>query len=228
MSTTASNQTVALRVFADRHAARQAVAELKRAGFTDDQIGVMTRDDERTGADSAVVEGAGIGAAAGASLGALWALGMMAGMLPAIGPVVAGGWLMSILASAGGTAAVGALVGALVGLGVPEEDARYYEGEVTAGRTLVTVRAQGRLGEAMAILNRFGGYGREGWRVSAPTETVGAAPQSVKVPVHRDDLGSPQTPAGSAGRPVHIPVRPAESGTTSGAREADRPDVSDR
>jgi hypothetical protein len=181
--TTASNQTVVLRMFADREAARQAVAELKRVGFTDDQIGVMTRD-ERGGTESAVLGGAGIGAAAGASIGALWALGMMAGMLPAIGPVVAGGWLMSILASAGGTAAVGALVGALVGLGVPEDDARYYEGEVTAGRTLVTVRAQGRLGEAMAILNRFGGYDRQG--------STTATPQRIDVPVHRDDLeGAP-------------------------------------
>jgi hypothetical protein len=185
--TTASNQTVVLRVFADREAARQAVAELKRVGFTDDQIGVMTRDGDG-GTESAVVEGAGIGAAAGASIGALWALGMIAGMLPAVGPVIAGGWLVSILASAGGTAAVGALVGALVGLGVPEEDAVYYEGELTAGRTLVTVRPDGRMGEALVILNRFGGYDRRG--------STASTAQRVNVPVHRDDLDSARAPAG--------------------------------
>ena len=65
---------------------------------------------------------------------------------------------MSVIASAGGAAAVGTLVGALVGLGVPEEEARYYEGEVTAGRTLVTVKSESRNFEADAILRRNGAY----------------------------------------------------------------------
>lgn len=50
------------------------------------------------------------------------------------------------------------IAGALIGLGIPEEEAKYYEGEVKAGRTLVTVKADGRYDEACALLRRFGGY----------------------------------------------------------------------
>ena len=49
-------------------------------------------------------------------------------------------------------------VGALVGLGIPEEEAKYYETEVKGGRVLVTVKADGRYDEAYAILRRFGAY----------------------------------------------------------------------
>jgi hypothetical protein len=62
------------------------------------------------------------------------------------------------MASAGGAAVVGTIVGALIGLGIPEEEARFYEGEFTAGRTLVTVKPQGRYEEAKAILRNNGAY----------------------------------------------------------------------
>ncbi|MGH7129004.1 MAG: general stress protein, partial [Planctomycetaceae bacterium] len=81
-----------------------------------------------------------------------------AGLLPAIGPVIAGGLLMSILASAAGGAAAGGLVGALIGLGIPEEEARFYDTEFRAGRTVVTVQAGDRYDEAFAICNRRGAY----------------------------------------------------------------------
>ena len=54
--------------------------------------------------------------------------------------------------------ATGGLVGALIGLGIPEEEAHYYHGEFQAGRTLLTVRADGRRDEAAAILRRHGAY----------------------------------------------------------------------
>ena len=53
---------------------------------------------------------------------------------------------------------VGSLLGALTEMGVPEEDARYYETEFRSGRTLVTVRATGRANEALNILRRHGAY----------------------------------------------------------------------
>ena len=146
-------------VFADRHLAREAVAELHRAGFTESQIGVASHDGVGTEEKgSHLSEGVAIGAASGAGVGALWAIGMAAGLLPAVGPVVAGGLLGSILASAVGAAAVGGIVGALIGLGVPEEEAQYYEDEFKAGRTLVTVKADGRYNEAWTILSRNGAY----------------------------------------------------------------------
>ncbi len=167
-----TKQRTAVGVFPDRSQAQQAVAELQRMGFRDDQIGVISHDGERIGttheskadtaAPSKAGEGAAIGAATGAGVGALWALGIVAGILPGIGPAVAGGVLASVLASAAGGAAVAGIVGALIGLGIPEEEARYYEGEVKAGRTLVTVKADGRYDEVRALFRRFGGYDMRG------------------------------------------------------------------
>jgi len=151
-------------VFEDRARAQKAVEELRRAGFWEDQVGVIARHSNDAGAvttaetGSKWEEGAVTGAIAGAGVGGLWALGIAAGMLPAIGPVIAGGLLASVLASAAGGAAVAGLVGALIGLGVPEEEAQYYEGEFKSGRTLVTVKADGRAEEARAILRRNGAY----------------------------------------------------------------------
>jgi hypothetical protein len=155
-------------VFQDREAARAAVNELRRLGFTEDQIGIIgrTTDSHTVAGETATgmaettkwEEGAATGIAAGAGIGALWALGIAAGVLPAIGPIIAGGLLASVLASAAGGAAVAGVVGALIGLGIPEEEARYYETELTSGRTIVTVRAPGRYQEAEEVLRRYGGY----------------------------------------------------------------------
>src|SRR5215218_283492 len=146
---TGTTRSVAVGVFEDRRHAQAAVDDLRRAGFREDQVGVIARDEagrvsttvETAGTGSMMAEGAATGALAGAGAGALWALGIAAGVLPAIGPVIAGGVLASVLASAAGGAAVAGIVGALIGLGIPEEEARYYEGEFKAGRTVVTVQA---------------------------------------------------------------------------------------
>jgi hypothetical protein len=149
-------------VFADRRQAEQAVEELRRAGLEYEQMGVAVRDDSEVAAGgekkTEAEEGAAIGAAAGAGVGGLWALGIASGLLPAIGPVVAGGLLASVLASAAGGAAAGGLAGALVGLGIPEEEARFYESEFKGGRTVVAVRADSHYPEALAILRRHGAY----------------------------------------------------------------------
>jgi hypothetical protein len=176
VATTAMRTTV-VGVFPDRSQAQQAVGELKRLGFRDDQIGVIGRDGLPTGkaakaaaekaGHSKAAEGAATGVAAGAGVGALWALGIAAGMLPAIGPVIAGGLLASVLASAAGGAAIAGLVGALVGLGIPEEEAKYYEGEVKAGHTLVTVKAEGRADEVRGLFAQYGAYDKHTARVAA-------------------------------------------------------------
>jgi len=165
MATTQRSTVVG--VFEDRNQARRAVEELKRLGFRDDQIGVVSHDTE--GEDGTATtdktsshpgQGAAIGAAAGAGVGALWALGIAAGILPGIGPVIAGGILASLITSAAGGAAVGGIAGALIGLGVPAEDANYYEEEFKGGRTIVTVQAESRVNEVESILRRFGAYNR--------------------------------------------------------------------
>jgi uncharacterized protein (TIGR02271 family) len=154
-----TKQGTVVGVFNDREQARHAVAELRRAGFRDDQIGVVARDasDRATAGGtetgSHAEEGAVAGLAGGAGLGVLWGLGIAAGVLPAIGPVIAGGTLAAIAASAAAGAAAAGIAGALIGAGIPEEEAAEYEREFHAGRTLVTVKANGRETEARRILD---------------------------------------------------------------------------
>jgi hypothetical protein len=162
MTTTGRETVVGL--FDDRRQAARVVGELRHADFGEAQVGVLARGGDvrpPAGTGSLVGEGAIAGAVAGAAGGALWAVGTATALLPPLGPVVAGGLLASVLASAAGGAAVTGLVGALIGLGVPEDEARTYESEFQAGRTLVTVRAPGRSDEAYAILRHHGAFGRQ-------------------------------------------------------------------
>jgi hypothetical protein len=153
-------------VFTNRIQAEDAIAELRRAGFRDSQIGLVARTDggdiQRTdGAGETMAgEGAVAGAVAGAGIGGLVGLGIISGVIPVIGPAIVAGTLGTILTNALGGAAIAGLVGALIGFGIPEDDARYYEAEVKGGRFLVTVDAGGRYDEAWDILDRFGAYNR--------------------------------------------------------------------
>jgi hypothetical protein len=163
--------------FSDRAKAQAAVQDLRQAGFRNEQIGIASRSDtatsaltheqfkERTGPGDGTSthweEGVGVGAAAGAATGVGLGLAVAAGLIPGIGQVILGGTLAAILASAGTGAAAGAVIGGLVGLGIPEEEAAYYEGEVRTGRTVVTVRADERANDAWAILTRHGAYDYE-------------------------------------------------------------------
>lgn len=160
-----NERKIAVGVFEDRHRAQQAVNELRRAGFREDEIGVAGREGqeikgahEASGKGTNVAVGAGAGVATGAGLGALWGIGIVAGLLPAIGPAIAGGTLAAILSSAAAGAAAVGIAGALIGLGIPEEEAKYYESEFQAGRIIVTVNAHNRYDEAVAILQRFQGH----------------------------------------------------------------------
>jgi len=160
-----TNPTTVVGVFDDPKNAQEAIAELRRAGFRDDEIGVISRTTVTHEAGvvndpthSRWEEGSGIGAAAGAITGAGLGLAVAAGLIPGVGPVIAGGTLAALLASAGAGAAVGTVLGALIGLGIPEEESRFYESEFQAGRTLVTVRAGSRNEDARRIMTRFGAH----------------------------------------------------------------------
>jgi len=161
-------------VFQSRAEADRAVADLKAAGYRDDQIGLIGKDDRgntvRTGADgeSNAGEGAAIGAAAGAIGGAAVGAGIMAGAIPVVGPVLALGTLGTILANAAGGAVIVGIAGALIGWGIPEEDADYYENEVKAGRYLVTVEC-GYSDDVLNIIKRHGGTSRSS--ANAMTDT---------------------------------------------------------
>jgi len=161
----AQQRSTVVGVFEDRLHADQAVAELKQAGFRDDQIGVAMRHTEELGSgaaadadDSQAGSGAITGVMAGLGLGTLAGLGVLAGIIPVIGPAIAAGTLGVILSNAAAGAGIAGLVGALIGAGIPEHEAAYYQGEFEQGRTIVTVQANGRADEASTILRRRGAY----------------------------------------------------------------------
>jgi uncharacterized protein (TIGR02271 family) len=156
-----ARRSIVVGVFNSREPAEQAVDALQRAGFRQDQIGFAMRGG--TAAPSGAVDtvegsNAGAGAATGAILGGL--LGAAAALLiPGIGPVLAVGTLGgSVLTGMVAGGALGALAGALVGMGVPEDEARFYQGEFESGRAVVTVKAEARAPEAEEILRSFGAY----------------------------------------------------------------------
>src|SRR4051812_37523575 len=113
--------------FDNRDAADRAVADLRRAGVRDDQIGYVIQKSDR--ADTAATStpagddssgaGAATGAVAGGVLGGL-AGALAAGLIPGFGPFLAAGIMAATLGGAAAGAATGGLVGALVGMGIPE------------------------------------------------------------------------------------------------------------
>jgi len=131
-------------------------------GFKDDEIGLLTHDDDgdadiRTFKEMVTNKagsGAATGALAGAGGGALWAVGVAAGIIPAIGPVIAGGVLAVVAVSASAGASSGAFLGTLVGLGIDDEESAYYDEEFRQGRTIVLVKAAGRTLEAYTTLQK--------------------------------------------------------------------------
>jgi hypothetical protein len=161
-----TNRATTVRVFDSKTAADQAVADFRAAGYRDDQIGMIYRNTSgkavRTdgAGDNNAAEGAVAGATAGALAGAAVGAGVLAGVIPVIGPVLALGTLGTILVNAAGGAAIAGIAGALIGWGVPAEDAEYYEGEVAAGKYLVTVTPDDNLSDPNGIFVRHGGYDR--------------------------------------------------------------------
>lgn len=125
------------------------IKHLKEAGFAEDSISAILP--ERKGSldfalrhGTKAPEGATTGVSTGGIVGA--ALGWIAGLgtlaIPGIGPLVAAGPILSALSGAAVGAALGGIAGALIGLGIPEFEAKLYEGKVKAGGILIAVRCQ--------------------------------------------------------------------------------------
>jgi hypothetical protein len=153
---------VAVAAFQDCEHAEAALADLESAGFREDEIGFVMHGVD-TGRDvvpaddrgSRVGEGAATGAIAGAGIGGAMAAAATL-FVPGVGPILSGGILASIVGGGLAGAAAGGVLGGLIGLGVPEEEAHYYEREFHTGRPIVTVRAGSRYEDAREIMRRHG------------------------------------------------------------------------
>ncbi len=128
--------------------ADNVVYKLKASGFSNNDISVLFPDEQgshdfaheqHTKAPEAALTGAGAGGVLGGALGVL--LGMGALVIPGLGPFIAAGPVMAALGGAAAGATIGSVTGALVGLGIPEFEAKRYEGKVRGGNLLLSVHA---------------------------------------------------------------------------------------
>ena len=163
----AGKNTAAFGIYKSRAQAESAVDALQQAGFRSDDISVLLPDqqsseelahEKNTKAPEGTTAGVAAGGTIGGTLGLLAGIGALA--IPGVGPLIAAGPLMAALAGAGAGGALGGLVGALVGMGIPEYEAKRYEGHVKDGGILLSVHCDDSdwVGRAKAILGRTGAH----------------------------------------------------------------------
>ena len=138
-------------IFSKLENAEAAIKELHSIGIHDERIGILTKhskDDKPFGLKNDPThthweEGTAIGATMGALAGLGLTMLVASGAILGIGPVIVGGWLMSLIAGAGAGATTGTILGGLIGLGIPEDEATYCSEQVNEGKTIVAVQTDG-------------------------------------------------------------------------------------
>src|SRR5881396_980150 len=128
----------------DQEHASRIVEDLKTAGFASDDISVLMPD-KRSSRDFAhekhtkAPEGATTGAITGGALGGVlgWLTGIGALAIPGLGPFIAAGPIMAALSGAAVGATAGGVIGGLIGMGIPEIEAKRYEGKLKSGNYLI-------------------------------------------------------------------------------------------
>lgn len=132
-----------------RAQAELIVDQLKAANFSNNDISVLFPDKETsrdfaheksTKAPEGAVTGAGAGGVLGGTLG--WLVGIGALAIPGVGPFIAAGPILAALSGAAVGAAVGGIAGGLIGLGIPEIEAKRYEGKIKKGNILLSVHTE--------------------------------------------------------------------------------------
>jgi Protein of unknown function (DUF3341) len=160
-----SKNTSVFGIYTDTVSVDRAVEALKSAGFSNNDVSALFPDkqgtrefahEKNTKAPEGATTGAGTGALLGGGLG--WLAGIGALAIPGVGPLIAAGPIMAALAGAGVGGAVGGITGALIGMGIPEYEAKRYEGRVKDGGILLSVHSDtsGEIKRAKEILERTG------------------------------------------------------------------------
>ena len=142
----AGKNTAAYGIYSSRGMAENAVDRLIASGFRNEDISVLLQDnvgtkdfahEKQTKAPEGTTTGAVAGGAIGGTLGLLAGIGALA--IPGLGPFIAAGPIMATLAGIGSGGVVGGVIGALVGMGIPEYEAKRYEGRIKEGGILLSV-----------------------------------------------------------------------------------------
>jgi hypothetical protein len=141
-----NKKTAVFGIYTTVPAADSATNQLVRSGFSGAEVSALLPEnlgtrpigtEKGTKAPEGAATGAGSGAIFGGMLGLLAGIGALA--IPGIGPLIAAGPIMAALAGVGVGGAVGGLTGALIGLGIPEYEAKRYEGHLQKGAILLSV-----------------------------------------------------------------------------------------
>src|SRR5580698_1576643 len=149
----------------DRSQAELIVERLKDAGFSNNDISVLFPDKEssrdfahekHTKAPEGALTGAGTGGVLGGALG--WIAGIGALAIPGVGPFIAAGPIIAALSGAAIGATLGGIAGGLIGLGIPEIEAKRYEGKIKQGNLLISVHTENsdEIKQAKAIFSQAG------------------------------------------------------------------------
>ena len=142
----AGKNSVVYGLYATRAQAESAVDRLMSAGFRSEDISVLMQDNVGTKdfaheKDTKTPEGTTAGVVTGGAIGGT--LGLLAGIgalaIPGLGPFIAAGPIMGALAGLGSGGVLGGVIGALIGMGIPEYEAKRYEGRIKEGGILMSV-----------------------------------------------------------------------------------------
>src|SRR6478672_9886401 len=162
----ADKKTSVFGIYSSVTQAEVAVDALVNDGFTNSDVSVLMADqqgsrdfahEKQTKAPEGTTAGVAAGGTIGGTLGLLAGIGALA--IPGVGPLIAAGPIMGALAGLGVGGAVGGVVGALVGMGIPEYEAKRYEGRIKDGGVLLSVHCDNseEVSRAKDILKAAGG-----------------------------------------------------------------------
>src|ERR1700730_2038600 len=161
----AEKKTAVFGIYSTRSAAENAADAIVKSGFATSDISVLLPEnlgskpiatEKATKAPEGATAGGGTGAVLGGALGLLAGIGALA--IPGVGPLIAAGPIMAALAGMGVGGAIGGITGALIGMGIPEYEAKRYEGRIQKGGILLSVHCSSsdEVKRAKEVLERTG------------------------------------------------------------------------
>jgi hypothetical protein len=226
-----SKNTAVFGIYADRVTVEEAVEHLRRAGFRNTDISVLFPDNQgtkdfahekNTKAPEGVTGGVVAGGITGGVLGLLTGIGALA--IPGLGPLIAAGPIVAALAGAGAVGTLGGIVGALVGLGIPEYEAKRYEGRIRDGGVLVSVHCDNEdwVKRAKDVLRETGGQD-----IASAGEVRGDFANADKPMPRVRTMGSGGAPVDEVYETETETVRPIETVTTRRRTNTDLNDTTE-